>query len=211
MSVVQVRNGHLVVPDKGALRLGEIGDALLTAVLMADIDEPGHISKLFSRLSAVDRARFEVVALGHYDPNIRFRYANAALDWASVGSSTGKWDLAEMRPVYREPIGSWLLKDVVATESGRWYGVTDEGEVLSSAELEFRYGFTIAEHLKRFLDFEAIRIGRTIEAMRHPFVERRIQVQVADGLLIVSRHGPANIPTKDWLLKPGETFVGDAE
>lgn len=209
MSIITVQDGSLVLPAEGPVTLPpRLSLNLLTIMLTADPDEPTHLARYYRRLSRDDQERLERCCLAYgEDSDIRRMWGDLALSWQEIGSDTGKWDLASMRLVYREPINSWLIKDLFATEAGRWYGVNDDGRIFSSAELSFTYGQTMVEHIQRYLAFENVRIGRTLEAMGNQFVEREIQVMVDGGLMTVRRSGPPFIHPREWLLRPGETFV----
>ncbi len=208
MPNVSVHEGILVVPASGPLILPtHIGQEFLQALFDASSDDDWHIAKLYPRLTLAERTRLETACRS--TPTWSLAWAQSALEWAAVGSDTGVWDLSCMRTVYREPIDSWHIKDLFATESGHWYATSQKGEVLSSSELKHLYNETIPEHLQLFVDYEGIRIRRTLAAMESEFVERAIQIQTGEGLSIVYRRGPANIPLKQWMLRAGETFVGE--
>ncbi len=208
MQSVRLEEGRVIVPDEDMIALpDEISGEFITAVFDASPGEPGHVSALHERLSPTERRRFADACEAAGD-ELATRWAQAAVAWSTVGAD-GRWDESVFRFCCRLSVNSWLVTDVLATETGIWLARTTDG-LKTTQEFEFTYGETIKEHLRKFAEFTTTSAEHVISCLDAGLVERVLFISTVDGAGRYRRIGPAGLESSHWLLRPGEYFISEA-
>ncbi len=210
MELIRMSQGRLIVPDGAVVGLPkDLSVEFLDAVFGAGMEDDGHVHRIHRKLPWAEKTRFEKACRG-FGEEYEALWAQAAISWASILNETNRWDSKMFNWCYSERIGSWLVEDVVLTETGIWFATSRDETLMTMDDFLFEYGITFKEHLEKVVSYTAAHCQDVLAHMADSLITKQVVLGYPDGSIgMAVRVGPSRVPPRHWTYSPGETFLDE--
>jgi hypothetical protein len=210
---IYVRDGVLKVPGIPPYSLPESIDPTFVKLLFAAPPGDEHfIGELASGFLQPERSRL-FHACRNLGGDSWETYRTNAMKWAWLVSDSGTWDISGLRMVYMAEVNAPKLIKLAICDRNIRFVDTPLGW-MTFPEFKWKFGEDVVTHIEAFA---AATDAKHNELMRHlqeialsaksEMIVKEAVVVTPQGVQTMPIAGLANIPTKNWTLPAGYSFL----
>lgn len=206
-AVLSLRDGALVIEGSGSVELDPSVSPKCFAEHFRHTQQGPFIHEVFPCLSR--SAKDALVEPIEESEDLFLWWTDMRRHFASLSDGkTSRWKVADLKPVWRCFVRTWMLDDVFIAESGVAFVRTINGDILSDREFQYNTGKTILEHLQEFEEAMTYRVGLIRDVLNSELTTKEVVAANAQGeIATITISGPACIHYSQWEIPTGFTLM----